>query len=206
MAQNNPKIAGLCLNIVKNYAIGAIGWSEFEMHRDVWSSTICSIDSPQTRLGESGRPLAVVPLQNGCSLYMNMSFDSHKHSNLKALSLHFYDTDQLLIRVDWSEKEMQTAKHAQPHWHFFAKTNCTLNASNVKLPESFDLFEKYKTSLELEQKADELDLSRVHFYMAYKDDGTNLDFQNEKVLKSWLDYTLDYLNGQFMNLYKHMSV
>lgn len=206
MAQNKPKIAGLCLNIIQKYAIGTIGWSEFVMYRDMWSGMICSIDSPQTRLGESDRSLAVVPLQNGCYLYMNMSFDSHKHSNLKALSLHFYDTDQLLIRVDWSEKEMQTAKHAQPHWHFCAKTNCTLNASNVKLSESFEMFEKYETSSELEQKADELDFSRVHFYMAYKDNTTNLNFQDEKVLKNWLDYTLDYLNGQFMNLFKHMSV
>lgn len=204
MASNNPKLANFCLDVVREFAAVSIEWDEFQLYRDKWSSTLVSRVSPQTRYNENGNVVSVVALKNGYFLHMNMSFDFPKKDKIQAISIHFYDDEEQLLRVDWAYQELMREKHAQPHWHV-----------NTCLQKSYDgeqtahSFEEYKTYQNFRHEEERmrigLDLSRMHLFMAYNNEKltSSLNFRDNHDVRTWLRYTLEYVNEQLCFLGNH---
>lgn len=206
MAQNNPKIAGLCRDIIRQFTIGPVEWHDFSMYREVWSSSIYSTEIPQTRVCENGRTISVVPLLNGFYVYFEMSFSSIKKCKLSELSLQFYDDEYLLFRTDWVHRGMQMSMHAQPHWHI----NPIWQHSEI-IPESMTYdeylredYHLYKENANGRKMGICLDIDRLHFFTSYREGGvTDLDFQDDSILKEWLKYTMNYMDVQLRNITTH---
>ena len=204
MASNYPKLATFCLNVVREFAAVPIDWDEFKLYRDMWSSALVSRVNPQTRYNENGNVVSVIALKNGYFLHMNMSFDYPKKDKLQAISIHFYDNEGQLLRVDWAYQELMRNKHAQPHWH----VNTRLQKNHNGEPTTYS-FKEYMTFQNFQQEEEDqkigLDLSRMHLYMTYNDEKitSSLNFRDKNDVRIWLRYTLEYVNEQFRLLEKH---
>lgn len=203
-SNNNPKSANFCLDIVKKFAIGSIMWEEFRVHDGLISSTLMCTDIRQTRLKENGGSVNVVTLRNGFFLYMDMAFEHNKKRSLQAISLHFYDETDLMLRADWSYQEYNRGTHAQPHWHMGPRV--LRNDVQQDVVRTFaDFGGNFNTfQAESENVSMGIDTSRMHLFMAYDgNDGDFLDFQNEDLLKKWLSHTLKYMDVQLRSLKSH---
>lgn len=203
-SNNNPKSANFCLDIVKEFAIGSIMWEEFRVHDGLISSTLMCTDIRQTRSKENGGGVNVVTLNNGFFLYMDMAFEHNKKRSLQAISLHFYDETDLMLRADWSYKEYNRRMHAQPHWHMGSR----MQSENVQqvIAQTFTDFGGDFNSFQTEHEdvSKRVDASRMHLFMAYDgNDCDSLDFQKEDVLKKWLLHTLKYMDVQLRSLKSH---
>ena len=204
MASNNPKLANFCLDVVREFAAFPIEWDEFRLYRDKWSSTLVSRVSPQTRYNENGNVVSVIALKNGYFLHVNMSFEYPKKDKLLAISIHFYDNKEQLLRIDWAYQELMREKHAQPHWH--VKTRLQKSHDGEQTAHSFEEYKTYQNfQQEEEDKKIGLDLSRMHLFMAYNDEKftSSLNFRDNHDVRTWLRYTLEYVNEQLCFLGKH---
>ena len=197
--QSNPQIANFCLGIVSPYIYDSVKWNEFARYRDsIYSALICRT-IPLTRKNENGEMVSVVPMKNGFFLHMKLVFDYPKTSNLQSITMHFYDQEELLLRVDWSYKEYLLKKHPQPHWHMHSKSSIiTDNGVSTMSYSNYNTFLTYHPK-DIEEHI--IDVNRLHLYMAYnKENQSCIDFREKNTLVQWLNYTMKYLDEHFCAL------
>lgn len=205
MPNQPPQIINRSLPLFQQYTELVLKWVEAP-YGDLLSYTLEADGVPPlTRNNENGTPVVVFALDNGFFLYVNMAFDSKKTSQLRSLSIHYYDSDEQLLRIDWSYSDLQRGIHAQPHWHMSPQ----LKGHQEKQPVlSFNEYnqQSYMGFLqEQESKELELDLSRMHLYMAYSGKEKSLKFDTPMEVVNWLEYTMDYIDKQIRAL-KNRSI
>ena len=200
MPNQLPQIANRSLTIIQEYADTAVEWSEFEPKGDMVSSMLVPKGVPPlTRNNENGNPVVVIALKNGFFLHMNIAFDRKKPSQLRSLSIQYYDVEDQLLRVDWSYSDLQKGSHPQPHWHMSPQ----LKGRQERLPmRSFEEYNQpgYIDFVQEQMNKVELDMSRVHLYLAYSKNIKSLLFDTTTEVIDWLDYTMDYIDKQFCSL------
>jgi len=214
--KSDTKLNQFCLDIVKDYLD-----EDAKFEADINSSKEKSYHlSPAsgnwaTRMNAHGKREPVVRLNNG--FYMSFSIGYKPQGNkieFKNISLQFFDVDSLLFRAEWdnwnikreeSPEQEDIKKHPQPHWHLAdnKKGRTDLNPVNsfTELVEqgSFNSFAR------TEEKPQEYDYSRLHFFMRM--DGSNFpyyfDLTKEADFKLWLRETMKYVDHEFNCLKKN---
>lgn len=200
MPNQLPQIANRSLKVIQPYTELALKWGSTP-NRDLLSYTLEADGVPsQSRNNENGAAVIVFALKNGFFLHVNMAFDPKRPSQLRSLSIHYYDLNEQLLRIDWSYSDLQRGIHAQPHWHMSPR----LKGHPEKQPKlSFEEYNQqgYMDYLEKQDcKEIELDLSRIHLYMAYSEKEKSLKFDTPMEVVNWLEFTMDYDDKQILSL------
>ena len=203
MAYKIPKSANLCLNIIKQYTITIdVFWNEFQCCRNTYRSELNSIYA-ETRKNTHGIVVPVVMLKNGYCIYFGMVFDRKKISQLLSLSLQFYDQEGELFRIDWEGNKID-GDISQPHWHFHNEVKVLMD-NRYEKDVCYDDYGSYVNYLEIvEQTKKQYDVGRIHFYATYNNSKIeNLDFWDDKILCTWLEYTMKNINNQLHSIKNH---
>ena len=203
MASKTPKSASFCLAIIKKYTINNdVFWNDFQCYRNVCKSELNSCYA-ETRKNARGIVVPVVMLKNGYCIYFGMEFDRNKTSQLSTLSLQFYDEENELFRIDWDGNKKDNTI-SQPHWHFHNELNISVDERIYK-DVYYSEYESYNNYLEIaNQTKNKYDLGRIHFYATYNNAKIeNLDFSDDKILRAWLELTMENLNDQLSAIKNH---
>ena len=203
MAKISPKIATFCLEEVKKCTDFDVQWAEFNViDQDRCGSYIISPNNLRI-IYEDGNPISLIEMHSGFLMSIGLVLDYPRKTQLIAISIHFYDKEKLLLRTDWSYQDYLKGVHAQPHWHFSPLLKGT--KESLRIPQTFAEFDGFSNydKEETPSKTKELDLSRMHLYMAYTEKNASLNLQELSVLRNWLGYTLSYMNDQFCLLEDH---